>query len=104
MDSVPRPFHSGASPAGATEINVSPNAELAADDADDPYSQGQLAFPGLVGGVIALATLIVPLGTVLASRPQASPSLFSPTAAPAADLASPRIGEPGGGDSSRQWP
>jgi hypothetical protein len=91
MDSVTSQVPSASE---STESPLAPGREHAAEDAEDPYSPEQLAFTGLLGGLIALATLILPLGAVLASRPQ--------TPLPAAGLASPRAAGQGAEDPQRR--
>ena len=69
MDSVPRAPH----PDQPRLMLASPLAaeaqESSGEPADDPYSPGPQPLPYLLGVLIALATAVVPLATVVAGRP-----------------------------------
>ena len=68
MDSVPRASH----PDQPTLMLASPLAaeanEPSGEPADDPYSPGPQPLPYLLGVLIALATAVVPIATVLGGR------------------------------------
>lgn len=112
MDSVPRltqpPGNTQALAAPAPGQQTTPDSHipgqaLQADPGEDPYSPGLLAFPSLLGSLIALVTLTLPLATVLGSRLQGPITTpFTDGSAPAAGLPSARSGEHRGGDSRRQ--
>jgi len=66
MDSVPRDSQPSSIPylveASAPERDLD-------DQGEDPFSTGPQALSGLLGSLIALATAVVPLATVVAGRP-----------------------------------
>jgi hypothetical protein len=90
MDSVPR----APRPDQPTLMLASPVAaeaqEPSGEPADDPYSPGPQPLPYLLGVLIALATAVVPIATVLGGRsleisPQAlNGSTASPSSAASA--------------------
>jgi hypothetical protein len=112
MDSVPRLTQATGKvqllPSPASNPHASPESHpsgqtLQGDPGEDPYSPGFGAFPSLLGGLIALATLTLPLATVLGSRlqgPISTPLIYG--SAPAAGLTGARSGEHRGGDPGRQ--
>jgi hypothetical protein len=112
MDSVPRPTQAPGKDQTLAAPSSSPHATpdshptgqaLQGDPGEDPYSPGLLAFPSLLGSLIALATLTLPLATVLGSRlpaPITTPLIYG--SAPAAGFTGARSGEHRGGDPSRQ--
>lgn len=97
MDSVPRLPQTSASAA----VHA-PGQDQPGDTGEDPYSSGLQALPNLLGGLIALATLTLPLATVLVDRSQVPLTPLSYGSAPAAGLPSARTGEHRGGDPGRQ--
>ncbi len=74
MDSVPRDFQ----PPSIAHLAEASGPERDLDEqGEDPFSTGPQALSGLLGGLIALATAVVPLAMVVAGRPfnYSAPSL-----------------------------
>ncbi|WP_411876020.1 hypothetical protein [Vulcanococcus limneticus] len=113
MDSDPPPRSlSGSLPLSATRSGA-PQTDPGADASEDPDSclaqspSDTLLDSGapLIGALIALATLLLPLASVLSDRSgldTAPPALRRDGSAQPAGLAGTRPGEPGGGDPRRQ--
>ena len=93
MDSVPRAPHSDQ----PTFMLASPVAaeaqEPSGEPADDPYSPGPQPLPYLLGVLIAVATAIVPIATVVSGRSfDLSPQdLNGLTASPSSDASAAEI-------------
>ncbi len=68
MDSVPRAPHPGQPPLMLASPLAAEGQEPSGEPADDPYSPGPQPLPYLLGVLIALATAVVPIATVLGGR------------------------------------
>lgn len=68
MDSVPRAPHSDQPPLMLASPVAAEAKELSGEPADDPYSSGPQPLPYLLGVLIALATAVVPIATVVGGR------------------------------------
>jgi hypothetical protein len=92
MDSVPRVAHSD-QPALALVSPVATGAkESVGEPADDPYSPGPQPLSYLLGVLIALATAIVPIATVVGGGSlESSPTTLNE---PTSSAGSPSAGSP----------
>ncbi|WP_411867243.1 hypothetical protein [Vulcanococcus limneticus] len=113
MDSDPPPRSLSDNLALGASRSGAPQADFDADPGEDPDSRlvqspsATLLDSGapLIGALIALATLLLPLASVLSDRSgldPAPPALRRDGSAQPAGLAGTRPGEPGGGDPRRQ--
>jgi len=105
MDCVSRDSPSTLRPIGRADCPTPiplASQEPLGDDADDPYSPGPRALPLLLGSLIALATAVVPLTTVVTGRSLTPIPPSFDGAAPSAGLPGAWAGEPGGGNPRRQ--
>ena len=68
MDSVPRASSPDQPPLVLASPLVAEAKEPSGEPADDPYSPGPQPLPYLLGVLIALATAVVPIATVVGGR------------------------------------